>query len=296
MAWSDPRYPRPSMPTQGLPRLEPAAQLVAPAGRHGARGATLVEGARPAPRASSTSRWRSSPWRAARRNSQHAEREREDRPLDHHDRAGDDLVGRRRRRRRRRAAGRPTRRRWPGSCRRAGPRRCSRAARGCRTTPASAAGRAAPSTCSRRSPMNSMCWSAWTSSWFDRRLVRAGQVPDREVDGPESANARPGCARWRSGPSIGLRSSGASSGPVRPSTSSSAPMSATSRCSAMCAEKRSSRERGRAARRGRPAMSARPAYQHATRQPGTGRPCSRSVRARSAYMTPNATAADSCRS
>ena len=43
-------------------------------------------------------------------------------------------------------------------------------------------------------------------------------------------------------------------------------------------------------------MNARPEYEQAIRQPGTGPPCSRSVRARIRYMTPNTTAGESCRS
>ena len=68
-----------------------------------------------------------------------------------------------------------------------------------------------------------------------------------------------------------MRSTGASSGPVRPSTSASAARSASSRCWAMCATSRSSAASSTGGVSAT-TTSTRPVTKHAIRQPGTGEP------------------------
>ena len=69
----------------------------------------------------------------------------------------------------------------------------------------------------------------------ERALVEDGQVPHVEVERPQRQRDRPGARATRSQRMPCSRRTGAMTGPVRPSTSSSAAPSAISRCSTMWA-------------------------------------------------------------
>ena len=72
-----------------------------------------------------------------------------------------------------------------------------------------------------------------------RRLVEDGQVPHVQVDRPQREARSAGWASTRRRLKNPMRRIGAISGPVRPSTISSAAMSPSSRCSIMCTNSRS---------------------------------------------------------
>ena len=173
------------------------------------------------------------------------QQDRDDRALDHHDRAGRALVvggrdaplGLTARRTGDTGRRSTTTARWPARSGSAGWRRCSRSSSRCRTTRASATGRAAPSTSRSRRTRTGCAGARGRRRW--RRRPGRGRAGARRRSSPSRARARRPGGR-RSAATARARSSGASSGPVRPSTISSGARSAISRCSSMCAQNSSS--------------------------------------------------------